>query len=980
VLIFVIPALGIILYSGFEHRQDAIKDEKEDALAALQGIASQHELTVEGARQLLMTLSMLPEVQKQKVAACNKLLSELLKLNPVYANLFIATPEGQVISSALPFTPHSTRHRKYFQDALKAKGLSVGEFVIGVSVKESVLHFAFPMLDPEGKLRGIVVAAVNLDLYGKTFLKAKLPKDSVISILDHRGIRLFRYPDSEGYIGKADNPDRTSKMRDGPEEGVFLSGRGGEKRLIAYKRFHLHDGALPYLYIYIDISEKQVLTKTKRLLLINLALLGIAFFVAALSAMLIGNSMIVRKLGKLIEATRELGVGDLKTRTGLVHGKDELGQLAQTFDEMAEKLEQKESEQKKAKDKLLQSEERYRRIFENAVEGIYQTTPEGRYISVNPSFARMFGFASPEDMMRDVTDIGLQLYVNPGDRERLKRLLVQHGVAEGFEVQLYRKDKSTFWVSINAHTIHDPDGNILYYEGTNEDISQRKKSEMALEESEAKYRSVVENSLVGFYIIQNGLFRFVNRRFCEMHGYAYEEVIDRMGPIHLVYPDDREIVKEHLRGRQTGETDHTEYSFRAIRKDGGVITMKVIGSTMSFNGRPAVTGSILDITREETLANQLRQSQKMEAIGLLAGGIAHDFNNILTTIIGFGSLLQLDSREGSHLKMYVEAILEAAEKAASLVQGLLAFSRKQKIILKPLRINDTITGAEKILKRLLTEDIELKVKLSSDDMVIMADDAQINQILFNLVGNARDAMPGGGTLIIEAKPFLLDSGFVKTHGYGEPGEYALLTISDTGHGMDKKTRVHIFEPFFTTKELGKGTGLGLSTVYGIVKQHKGFINVYSEPGIGTTFNIYFSLIQGVFHVKNHQPAPIKRGAETILICEDNRELRKFMKEILERYGYTVIESGDGEEAIGCFMEMKDRIDLLILDVVMPKKNGKEAYDAVINMRPDIKVIFTSGYTSDIVLDKGIHESEFNFISKPMSPDILLQKVREVLDI
>jgi CheY-like chemotaxis protein len=369
----------------------------------------------------------------------------------------------------------------------------------------------------------------------------------------------------------------------------------------------------------------------------------------------------------------------------------------------------------------------------------------------------------------------------------------------------------------------------------------------------------------------------------------------------------------------------------------------------------------------------------MESIGGLAGGIAHDFNNILTAIIGYASLLQMDMDKNDPKRIYVDQILASGQKAASLTQSLLAFSRKQVMELKPVDVNLLVREMEKILGRLLTEDIELKIVFSRDDVTVMADSTQLDQVLLNLATNARDAMPKGGRLIIGVTGVVLDADFQRAHGYGEQGDYAVISVTDTGYGIDARIRERIFEPFFTTKETGKGTGLGLSMVYGIVKQHSGYIDVMSEPGVGTVFRIFLPAVK--VHAERMPQAgrAVRGGKETILAAEDNDELRKLMKEVLARKGYTVLEAHDGEEALRVFEAHKDQIDLLVLDVVMPRKNGRDVYEEVLKAKPDAKVLFTSGYTGDVVLDKGIHDETVNFISKPLSPDDLLRKIREVLD-
>ncbi len=510
------------------------------------------------------------------------------------------------------------------------------------------------------------------------------------------------------------------------------------------------------------------------------------------------------------------------------------------------------------------------------------------------------------------------------------------------------------------------------------DITGRKIMEESIRESEAKYRIVVENSLVGFFIVQDGLFRYVNKRFCEIFGYPHEGVVDKLGPMDLAHPDDRENVAENIRKRLSGEADYIEYDFRGLKNGGKLVSLRVLGGIMPFKGRLAAIGTIIDLSKERTLEAQLRQAQKMEAIGTLAGGIAHDFNNLLTVLTGYATLLQMKTEKDNPLRIYVDQILTASQKAANLTQSLLSFSRKQPISLIPLNLNNLIKNAEGILKRLLTEDIVLKTNLSSQDLVILADATQIDQVMFNLATNARDAMKKGGVLTIETKHAYLDDEFARISRFGVQGEYALLSVSDTGCGMDDATKEKIFDPFFTTKDTGKGTGLGLSTVYGIVTQHNGHIHVYSIQGRGSTFDIYFPAAQQNASEKALALEEIRGGTETLLIAEDNEQLRCLIKEVATKKGYSLIEAVDGEDAVNKFMKHRDEIDLALFDVVMPKKNGKEAYEEIRKMRPDLKVLFVSGYTRDVVLDKGVNDA-VDFVSKPILPYELLHKLRDILD-
>ena len=497
-------------------------------------------------------------------------------------------------------------------------------------------------------------------------------------------------------------------------------------------------------------------------------------------------------------------------------------------------------------------------------------------------------------------------------------------------------------------------------------LFQRKQAEEELR----KLSYVVEHSPASIFITNaKGNIEYVNPKFIEMTGYSREEVVGKKPDILTLGEailSDKEWRGGFLNTKKTGE-QFWEYSTVSPVRNGK-------GEIIHFIGVSE------DITDRQKLEEQLLHSQKLEAIGRLVGGIAHDFNNILTGIIGFAGIMQMSLKKDDPFKEHVEQILEAAGRGASLTQSLLVFGRKQIIHLVPVNLNEIIGKVNKLLSRLIGEDIELRATVSKKDLMIMADSVQIEQILMNLATNARDAMPDGGVFTIETSRENLDKEFVKMHGYGEAGDYALISVSDTGVGMDEKTRERIFEPFFTTKEVGKGTGLGLSIVYGIVKQHSGYINTYSEIGKGTAFKIYLPTIKmKEGEIKHEEPVVSVTGSETVLMAEDDATVRKLSKTLLETFGYKVIEAVDGEDAVEKFMENKDKIQLVILDVIMPKKNGKEAYDLIRKAESGVKTLFMSGYTADDTKRRGILEEGLDFVSKPISPSAFLKKVREVLD-
>ena len=512
------------------------------------------------------------------------------------------------------------------------------------------------------------------------------------------------------------------------------------------------------------------------------------------------------------------------------------------------------TEQKQAEKALQETERKYRSMVEDAVIGIFQSTPQGRFLTVNPTMATMLGYESPQDLLACVNDIRGQVYVDPKRREEFSRALEQQGIVRNFECQVYRKDGRKIWISASARSVFE-DGAVVRYEGMNEDITQRK-----------------------------------------------------------------------------------------------------------------------------LLEEQLTQSQKMEAVGLLAGGVAHDFNNALSVITGYSGLLQMRLPADDPLVRYAEEIAKAAYRAAGLTRQLLAFSRKQVIQPVILDLNSLIVEMEKMLRRLIGENIEIFITRDVGLARVKADASQMEQILMNLAVNARDAMLQGGKVTIRTENADLDETYSLQHFHFKPGRYVILSFSDTGCGMDKATLARIFEPFFTTKEPGKGTGLGLSTVYGIVKQNGGYISAYSEPGQGTTFKIYLPQAEGTVQstpaVRTAEILP--RGSETILLVEDEEALRTLARNCLESQGYCVLEAADGNAAIATVEKHSGPIQLLLTDVIMPGMNGRHLADRLTELRPAIKVLYLSGYASDLIAQYGVLDPEILLLEKPFTLRALLIKVQEAL--
>jgi PAS domain S-box-containing protein len=513
---------------------------------------------------------------------------------------------------------------------------------------------------------------------------------------------------------------------------------------------------------------------------------------------------------------------------------------------------------------------------------------------------------------------------------------------------------------------------------------QRNRQEREREKAEEELRQLslaVEQSPVSILITDTGgTIQYVNPRFSQLTGYAMDEVKGR-NPRFLKSGETPTETYRSLWGTITSG-NVWQGEFRNRKKNGELfLEFATIAPVKDPQG--TITSYIAikeDVTERRSLENQLRQSQKMEAIGTLAGGVAHDFNNILTAIIGFGSLLEMKMPPDNPLHHNVAQILAAADRAANLTRSLLAFSRTQQMETKVLDLNDTVTGLEKMLHRLIREDIELTICTVTTPLTVRMDAGQIEQVLINLVANARDAMPNGGTLSVTTAMTILDEEFRTVHGYGEPGDYALLAVADNGEGMAEEIRQRVFDPFFTTKEVGKGTGLGLSVCYGIVKQHGGYINCYSEPGRGTVFRIYLPLSRGEAEFAEPGRAVFPAGGtETILLAEDDPVVRNLTTTLLTEFGYTVIQAADGDEAIARFREAGEKIALCIFDVIMPRMKGWEAFDGIRAIGPTVPVLFMSGYQADFDRLADLTKNGAGFLSKPVVPRDLLAKVREMLE-
>jgi PAS domain S-box-containing protein len=622
----------------------------------------------------------------------------------------------------------------------------------------------------------------------------------------------------------------------------------------------------------------------------------------------------------------------------------------------------REYAQKKEKEK---ASDEFERFFSVLPDLACIASTDGYFRKLNPAWEETLGFSVEELLATPFLEL-----VHPDDLERTKTEVEKQ--LKGSEAisfcNRYRCKNGQYreleWKSAPANA----SSSLLY--ATARDITERKRIEN-------EYRVIIQTTKDGFWIIDlAGRFLEVNDAYCAMVGYSREELLGMR--VSDMYVEDG-FSQVAARIDKVVREGYDRFDRTQRCKNGSLLDVEIC--TSYLRDRECLCVFVRDITERKHLEAQLRQAQKMEAVGQLAGGVAHDFNNILQVVMGYSYLLSMDKKLDEAQKEAVEQIISSSEKAAQLTTGLLALSRKQVMAPRQANLNAVVQHVQKFLVRIIGEDIQFKLRLNKTMLPVVIDVGQIEQVLMNLATNARDAMPKGGLLAIETGLQVIETPFQHAHGVSEPGRYAWMAVSDTGCGMDEATRTRMFEPFFTTKEVGKGTGLGMAIVYGIVRQHNGFVSFYSEPGHGTTFRVYIPIAdaESAWLEANTKQEPPPMGSETILLAEDDANVRELVVTVLTKFGYRVVQAEDGEQAVEKFLAHSDSIGLILMDMIMPKKNGKDAYEEICRLQPGVKVLYSSGYTADFIQNRGVSDEEVELIMKPVQPLQLLRKVREMLD-
>jgi PAS domain S-box-containing protein len=965
-----LPALLIILYSGLELRRNAIEKAKREVLLLARTMGEVQKGITHSAHQTLATLSHMQEVQSLDGLACRRIFSALIAKNPAYIDIVAMDKQGEVFASSKPFGMANLADRHHVRQALATRDFAVGEYIVTrIGQNVPTLPFAHPVLDAQGEPRAVLSAALRLESFAHFFDLGQMPADSFVAVIDQNGIRLFLHPAKQtNPVGEPIAQEAWNNAREAKASGISVHvGSDGVRRIFAFQPVRLSADRSPYMYMWAGIPEAAVLRPANRLLFRNLLLMLLAASLALAISWLVGEKSVVAPIKRLVATAHAFAGGHLHARSGIRDSQAELGQLSEAFDHMA--------------DRLIDSQERLRTIADYTYDWEYWMGPEGALRWVSPSCEKITGY-SPSELHAD-PDL-IDRMVHPADKAITRKLLDtltgERRMAQA-DFRIIHKSGRTVWIDHHCVPTVRPDRTFLGWRVSNRDITDRKQMEKALQESEEQFRSLVEGAPDAIYVQIGSNFAYLNAAAQQLFGAPSAAHLLGQPVLARFHADYHDQVRERVRLiiQQRQSVPRTQRV--CLRLDGHPVPVESSAVPITFKGQAAALVFLQDISERKQIEIRLQQARKMEAIGALAGGIAHDFNNMLTPIIGLSEILMDDLPAGSLNRENVTEIYNAARRAGDLVNQILSFSRQSEHKKIPLRIQQVLKEVGQLIRATIPSNIEIHQDLQDDCGPVLADPTNVHQIAMNLVTNAFHAVEqNNGRIAIGLRRMVLTQAQVDAEGMSlDPGPYALLEVSDTGHGIAEETIPKIFDPYFTTKPQGKGTGLGLSVVFGIVKAHGGDIRIDSRVGRGTTVKVYLPQLQREADSgQETQTIVHATGTERILLVDDEEPIVRLERQMLERLGYHVTTRTSSVAALEAFKADPDAYDLVITDMAMPNMTGDQLAEQIVAVRHDIPIVLCTGFSETLHLAKAGAVGIKGFLMKPLARGDLAAVVRKVL--
>ena len=973
-LLVAAPFVGLVAWQGY----DRVASETRTAEVVLheraRNVATNAERFIVASRRFLQALAGRPLVVALDPDRCDPVLGHEASYHTDYANLLVADRSGRVICSAVPqpADPVSVADRSWFRQVIETDAFAIGDVQLGRITGRWVVVLGLPVHDGVGRPAGVIAAPVDLATFGSTLVDRLASPTETVTLVDGMGTVLARVPDPSRWIGQSVRDTEIGPLFLAGGQGTAqVNGLDGVERLYAYVPVPGADWQ-----VAAGIPTAEAFAAVRQSLTLAALIALIALIVAAVAAGLAGR-LLTRPVRALADATGEAARGDPGDRVD-VGGFAETAALAERFNEMLERRAAAEAAAQESGGRLRLSERNLAEAQRIAHLGSWEWNVATDTSHWSDETCRIYGIEPGTFDGRAATFFG---FVHPDDHGPLQeavRTTIEGSTRLVVVFRIIRPDGSLRTVHEEGEVIRDKAGNPVRIVGTVQDITEQ----VATEEERARLTLAVEQASDTIMVTgPDGTIQYVNPSFERLYGYPPEEVVGRNVAVLSSGRHDADFWASLRASIAAGRTWAGSIVNRC--RDGTLVEVeKVVSALRDADGR--LIGYVQadrDVTRERALEAQLRQAQKMEAIGQLAGGIAHDFNNLLTPIRGYAELVRKGlPADDEQNRADLDEVIATADRAAELARRLLAFSRRQ--VLQPRVVDPAavVTGIAPLLRRLLGESIELATSAEPGRGSVRVDPGQLEQAIVNLAINARDAMPAGGRLTLEIGAVELDAEYARSHPEVTLGPHVLLAVSDTGIGMDPDTQTHIFEPFFTTKPAGKGTGLGLATVYGFVKQSGGSIEVYSEPGAGTSFKIYLPRVEAAAEpLAETAPGLADAGSETVLLVEDDAAVRGFAARVLAERGYIVLEAPDAETALGLAAARPGPIELLLTDVVMPRVSGPELAARLAAERPDLRVLYTSGYAESHLGRSDSLAPDIAYLPKPFTADALARAIRDALE-